>query len=437
MFIELKQTHLGRQPGERVEVDDAVARSLVAAGIADELPGNHLGNLIDNEIAGTLATLTRSVNDTITKTLQEFAKAQMLSRRNAVPRIFGEGHDGDVKRTFGSFLLAVRNRDHKALEEMGSSFADWGEAGRKAALTTATGIQGGYTVPIEFLPRLMSVAAEQSIVRPRATIIPMAATTVEIPALDVTTAPSAGDTAFFGGLSAAWTEEAASLTEDEPSFKQVRLTAHELSGYSVASNALVADNAVGLEALLTQLFGGAIAWYEDYAFLRGNGVGKPLGIISSNAFKTVTRSGASAFVLADAASMFAALLPGWSTRHTVWAMHPNVFAKLLQLGTSGLTYLDNSRDKPTMTLFGITVVVSEKLPALNTAGDVILCDLRHYLIGERLKLDIAYSEHYRFVNNQGAWRFVQRVDGQPWMRSAITLSDGTTTMSPFVGLAAG
>src|SRR3989442_1254966 len=83
---------------------------------------------------------------------------------------------------------------------------------------------------------------------PRATIIPMASDTIEVPTLDVTTAPAAGDTAFFGGLKASWSKEAASITETEPAFKGLTLTAHELTGYTLASNSLLADNAVGLEA---------------------------------------------------------------------------------------------------------------------------------------------------------------------------------------------
>ena len=54
--------------------------------------------------------------------------------------------------------------------------------------------------------------------------------------------------------------------------------------------------------------------------------------------------------------------------------------------------------------------------------DVCLIDFQHYLIGDRNMIEIAYSEHFKFQNNQGAWRFVARVDGQPWVRSAITLS---------------
>ena len=81
--------------------------------------------------------------------------------------------------------------------------------------------------------------------------------------------------------------------------------------------------------------------------------------------------------------------------------------------------------------------VTEKLPALNTAGDILLVDPTYYLIGDRSGVAIAYSEHYKFVNDQGTWRFVKRVDGQPWVNAAITLQDGTRTVSPFVALAAG
>jgi HK97 family phage major capsid protein len=68
---------------------------------------------------------------------------------------------------------------------------------------------------------------------------------------------------------------------------------------------------------------------------------------------------------------------------------------------------------------------------------VVLADLRHYLIGDRRQVEIAYSEHVAFTSNQGAWRFVARVDGQPWLRAPITLADASSTLSPFITLAQG
>ena len=55
-----------------------------------------------------------------------------------------------------------------------------------------------------------------------------------------------------------------------------------------------------------------LAWFEDYAFLRGDGTGKPLGAAVCPAAIGVTRSTTNTFKLADAATMLGRLLPGWS-----------------------------------------------------------------------------------------------------------------------------
>jgi len=439
MFIQLTRDYLGRKAGERLDVGDDDARTLLSQGVAQAVAGDALNDTVQRAVTETMARLNGSLQQSVEAALKQFADAQSRSRKNASPLLFGTGGSGDPDRTFGRFLLAVRNGDQKALEAMGSRFAEWEG---KAALSTQTGTQGGYTVPEEFLPRLLALATENAVVRPRATVIPMTSRSVQVPCLDATTVPTAGDSAFLGGLVARWTEEASSLTETEPTFRQVELVAHELSGYAKVSTTLMQDNAVGLEALLLTLFGRAVGWHEDYAFLRGNGVGKPLGVLNAGALITVaSRSAASAFALSDAANMLARLLPGWSRRNTVWAMHPTVLAKLFTMSESGtgsdLMVVDRGTDLPTMSLLGIPVVVTEKVPSLNTVGDVLLLDLKHYLLGDRQQVEVAYSEHVAFTTNQAAWRFVARVDGQPWLRDKVTLTDTSSTLSPFVALAAG
>jgi HK97 family phage major capsid protein len=435
MFIELLKDMMGQKAGARVELDDDAARGLITSGHAKPLADDPIQKAIEAQLPGFTENLCKGMNSAMELVLKEFAKKATLSRKNGVPAIFGEGNEGDVKKTFGCFLLSIRNRDHKSLEAMGSRFVDWDT---KAALNTQTGVEGGYTVPEQHITDLLQIAGEASIVQKRATKIPMTSGEAKIPALNVTTAPTAGETAFLGGIQANWTEEANTMSEEEPTFKEVKLVAHELSGYTKASNALLADNAIGLEALLKTLFGRAIAWHKDYGFLRGNGVGKPLGILNADALISVTRSAASAFALQDAAGMLGRLLPGGTSSSIVWAIHPTVLVKLLTM-TDGqnVVFIDNARAKPTMVLFGYDVEVTEKLPALNTLGDVLLLDLQHYLVGDRQDIEIAFSEHVAFLTNQGTWRFVARTDGQPWMRDKITLADGTNTLSPFVGLAAG
>jgi len=445
MLIQLSKDFLGKKTGERIDVPEAEAKVFITQGIAEAVEGDPISDAIAKSAASMMTKMEESFNKAIEEALKKFAAAASKSRKNSVPAIFGSDASGDPSRTFGSFLTALRNGSFKTLEEMGSYPADWDNVNQKVALNTQAGVQGGFTVPTEFVPQLLMVASENTIMEQRATKIPMSANTAEVPALNMVTAPTAGETAFFGGIQANWTEEAATKQEEEPTFRQIRLTAHELSGYTIASNQLLADNAIGLEAVLITLFGGALGWYRDHAFLRGDGAGKPLGVLNSGALISVTRNGFSAFTLADAAGMLARLLPGWNFRSTVWAMHPTVLPKLWTMsGNSGtssdVVFIDQTMGAtktPATTLLGIPIQVTEKLPALNTLGDVLLIDAKHYLIGDRMMVEIGFSEHYKFISNQGTWRFVSRVDGQPWLSSAITLSDATSTLSPFVGLAAG
>jgi HK97 family phage major capsid protein len=436
MFIVLKKDLLGQKAGARVEVDDGVGKQLVESGAAEALKDDPLAPLMAKAMEGLFGTLTRSLETSLDSAMKEFARAAARSRKNAIPAIFGEGGGGDPKKTFGRFLLAVRAKDHKTLEEMGSRFVEWDQPRQKTALTSQTGTLGGYLVPDDFYKRLMTLVTEMAVVRPRATVIPQSVKTTQIPVLDVTTVQSAGDTPYLGGLVARWTEEAASLNEAEPAFKMQDLSNYELSGYSKISNTLLSDEAIGLESFLMQLFSRAIAWYEDYAFLRGNGVGKPLGVQSWAGYVQVTRDTASHFKLNDVGNLYAKLLPGGSPNSVCWVIHPTVLADLINMtGGDQVLFMGNdAHGAPKMTLLGKDIAVTEKVPALGTANCVSLNDFSQYLIGDRQQVEIAFSEHVAFLNNQSVWRFVSRVGGMPWLRDKITLQDASSTLSPFVGL---
>jgi HK97 family phage major capsid protein len=443
MWIELLTDLLGQKAGARIDVCDADARLLIDAKKAQAVNNDPIVEAVQKSMAEALGKITGSISGAVDAAMKDFGSSLAKSRRNAVPAIFGENGHGDPKKTFGAFLLAIQQKNVKALEEMGSFYVDWERPiDKKTAMTTQQGAQGGFAVPTEFYDRLMTLVTERSVIRPRATVLPMSSKEMEVPCLDHTTAPSAGDTAFLGGLIARWTEESTSgsnLQETEPNLKQIKLINYELSGYSKISNALLADNAVGLDALLMKLFSAAIAWYEDYAFLRGTGAGRPLGMLAWAGLISVTRSAASACSLADVAGMYGRLLPAASMDSVIWVIHPTILTKLLTMtGGDNVIFLGNDvTGRPRWQILGHDVVVTEKVPALNTAGDILLADCAQYLIGDRQQVEIAFSEHVAFTTNQSVWRFVSRVAGMPWLRDKVTLSDATNTLSPFVALAAG
>lgn len=323
----------------------------------------------------------------------------------------------------------------------------------KTALAESSGVVGGYTVPQMFMDELLAYAVENSVVRQHARRIPMTSRTLLVPCLDQVTTNGAGVSNFLGGVQAAWEAEAVLLSEYEPLFRQMELTAWTLGLISIASMQLLQDNAVAMDALLTELFSMAIDWFSDYAFLQGNGAGKPLGIINSPAFLTVTRDQASQFSLKDASGMFASMYAGLYKNSLCWAMHQTVYPYLIRLNdesgstanTGRLAWLpfDQGATRPLEhpsgpwsagLLFGFPVYITEKLPALGSTGDVLFFDPASYLIGDRMDLEIDATPVYKFANYQMTWRVIARMDGRAWQQGAITLADGVKTVSGLVGL---
>src|SRR5262249_18744344 len=135
---------------------------------------------------------------------------------------------------------------------------------------------------------------------------------------------------FFGGMQTTWTAEAQTRTEYEPQFKQLELRPWELSAYSVSSNVLLQDSAIGMEKFLYNLFAKVIGWTEEYAFLQGNGVGKPQGMLTCPALIAVTRSTPGKISYADVAACISRLLPS-SLNRAIWVIHPYGLVDLVQL----------------------------------------------------------------------------------------------------------
>ena len=438
MFVELLKAFLGKQVGERIYVTAEEGKALIDSGTAKAFQEDPLQGVITRGVESALGGFQKGLDGIITATLKQFADAQKMANKHAAPIIFGQGGEGDPKgKSFGDWALAVARKDAAYLEKnYGSHFNQW--VGQKAAMGESSGVTGGYTVPPDFYQGLMSLIVERSIVRPRAYVQPMASATLQIPYLDVTTVQSAGVSPFFGGVKMSWTAEAQTRTETEPQFKQMELRAWELSGYSVSSNVLLQDSVIGLEKFLMTMFSMAIAWFEDYAFLQGNGAGKPQGMLTANAAISVTRTNTNLVQFADIANMWSKLLPH-SWQNAIWTFSPSVVPQLLQLKDGANRAIFISIDmgvvkQPSWSLLGRPAIPTEKVPALGTQGDISLIDPTLYVVGDRMQIEVAASEHVNFLNNQMTWRVVERVDGQPWLDKPITLQDASTQVSPFVVL---
>jgi HK97 family phage major capsid protein len=302
---------------------------------------------------------------------------------------------------------------------------------------------GGFLIPEIMRADLLMLALEQSVVRSRATVIPMTTLSVPIPTVDDTSHA----TTVFGGVQFYWAEEAASITESTATFGRVTLTAKKLAGFFKVPNELLAD-APAFSTFFDTRIPQGLAWFEDLAFMTETGAGTPQGFINCPASVNVAKESgqtAATIVWENIVKMYARMLPT-SLGNAVWVANIDTFPQLatmaLSVGTGGGPVWigvyggPSGSQTPPMTILGRPVFFTEKVSALGTPGDINFVDLSYYLIGDRQAVEVSASEHAFFQNDQTAFKIIERVDGRPWLQSALTPhSDATNTLTAFVQLA--
>lgn len=433
---------------EEILADKAKIDAMVASGQLKDVITNY--TRIVNERDADQAKQIRAEVERVTA---EFLKEQGVDRisrpdlTNAVDQI---------KASNGRTSLYGRTAPGVAADKLFMNMADfmastWHRARGTEALNRRGKLEqiqnafgstvpsdGGFLIPEIMRSELLRVSLETAIVRSRARTIPMDSLLVPFPMIDSTSNASN----VYGGLTAYWTDEGAALTQSSAKFGRILLQAKKLTAYSEVPNELFQDSLISLEAFINQAFPEALAWFEDIAFIRGTGVGEPQGFFNSPAIISVAKETGQAtatIVWENIVKMFSRMLPT-SLSRAVWIAHIDTFPQLatmaLSVGTGGVpVWLTNGADSAPMSILGRPVIFTEKAATTGTIGDLSFVDLGYYLIGDRQVMHSEASPHYKFANDQTAIRFIERVDGRPWLQSAITPNQGSNTMSPFVQVA--
>jgi HK97 family phage major capsid protein len=307
------------------------------------------------------------------------------------------------------------------------------------ALSSTVPSEGGFLVPETLRSELLRVSLETSIVRPRARVIPMESARVPFPSIDTTSNASS----VYGGIVGYWTEEGAALVASDAKFGRIVLDAKKLTAYTEVPNELISDSLISFEAFINDIFPEALGFYEDDSFMNGSGVGEPMGYNNADAAISITKEVgqvAGTIVWENIVKMFARMLPS-SLGRAVWVASIDTFPELatmaLAVGTGGsAVWLNNGVSGPPMTILGRPVIFTEKSPKLGAAGDISFVDLGFYLIGDRQAMTAQSSGHYKFGNDMTAYKIIERVDGRPWLNSAITPKNTGASLSPFVKIEA-
>lgn len=252
------------------------------------------------------------------------------------------------------------------------------------------------------------------------------------------------DGSRMGGVRGYWKGELTSLTESRPTFREVKLTPHELFVFAFITDKLLRNAPGTASRVLEAGVADEIAFKIGDSVIEGDGLGKPLGIVGHAATVSVTKETnqpAATIVPANIRKMMSRLHTNWR-QGAVWFVNQDVLPVLesmeFAVGTGGVpAYMPPGglSDAPYSRLYGLPVVPIEYCSTVGTVGDIILANLTAYAAAIKGMVDSSYSMHLKFDYAQTAYRVIFEMDGQPWLNSAITPFKGSNTTSPFVTLA--
>lgn len=346
----------------------------------------------------------------------------------------GAGLDGKFS-SFAAFAQAALTDPSKLTAEVREL------RGELMNYSSQTGEGGGFLIPEEWRSTLFEgpeLAA--AVVRPRATVVPMSSKSLHFPAIDFST--EVGE--VWGGMVFYWMDEQGTIPDTSAAFAQVEFNANRLAGAAKVPNDTLKD-APALDAWLRSSLPRGIREFEDRAYIKGDGVKKPLGGLHADnpALITASKEGGqtSGITWLNVLAMAARLLPeSWD--RSIWVITPDalpeIYTMALPVGTGGSAVMiapGEGDQNPKMTLLGRPIVWSRKAPGqLGTKGDISLVDWSLYGIGDRQDVRLDTSEHAFFFQDQTAFKVIMRVDGQPLLQSALTPENGGPTLSGFVQL---
>lgn len=236
---------------------------------------------------------------------------------------------------------------------------------------------------------------------------------------------------------AVWTAMCSKINELHFSAGVVTLEGYKVAGYVPLCNAIKEDSDLDLIALVLDLLGQAIGLALDKAILYGVGGRMPMGILTrltrttapenypANApeWKDLSESNVLAITGKTDTALFKALVEAtgvinsdYATGSTFWAMNHKTRTKLvsnaLTINAAGAVVAGVEN---TMPVIGGAIEVLNFIP-----DDVIMGGYGGmYLLAERSGMELGYSEHAHYIEDETIFRGKARYDGMPVIPEAF------------------
>ena len=278
------------------------------------------------------------------------------------------------------------------------------------SLLEGTDSEGGYLVPDEFEHTLVQKLTAANVLRPLCHVIQTSFGDRKIPVV-----ASKG--------TADWVDEEGTYPLSDDTFSQVVLGAYKLATMIKVSEELLSDSVFDIEGYVSDQFGKRIGDKEEDAFLTGNGVSKPIGILNTTggAEVGVTTAGAAAITGDELIDLVYSLRAPYR-KSAVFVLNDTTVKLLRKLKDGDGQYLwrpgitENAPD----TILGHRIVTSEFMPGV-AAGNksIAFGDFSFYWIADRQGRTFKRLNELYATTGQVGFLASQRLDGKLILPEAI------------------
>ncbi|MCP3927257.1 MAG: phage major capsid protein [Desulfobacterales bacterium] len=335
---------------------------------------------------------------------------------------------------FGHFLHDVRQAADgprsKKLEAIRSA----------SGQSESTGSDGGFLVEPQVVLRLTDNITQEGTIAGMCNNQPIGANFNGLKTLEADDKNSKAQVYRNGGMVAYFAAEAASVDISKLKFKQREHSLQKIIAFGMCTEELLQDT-VALGAQMEKGAEKAINFVLEDKIFSGKGAGVPIGILTSNAAVKVTREKANSVTYSDVTMMSSRLYVP-SFRNAVWFYNQEVMPALQSIyiktgensGYPAFMPPSGLSEIPYGVLMGRPAMPIEYCEGLGTEGDLVLVDMSEYELITKGKVKPSTSIHVKFMEDETAFKFIYRINGQPKWSSPKAPHKGTKTVSPFVVL---
>ena len=345
----------------------------------------------------SLLDLQEAKNQAKFNEIQEKANKteQLENRLNSI--------EADLKRGLSGEEKQAKTQELKSFEQLllKGNIAIRGTEEQKY-LQERNNEQGGYLAPAEYANEIIKKITEISPVRSVARIITTSAKEIKFPKRN-------------GLVSGGWVGEAQTSAQSNSTYGEETIKAEKMMVYSDISFELFRDSAFDMKAQITSDISEDFSRLEGQAFISGNGVNKPEGLLTNSSVGE-TNTGSASALTADSLYTIQGFIP--TGYNLAWmfnrkTLHGNIRTLKDTYGQYLFVPSLGSRDMPN-TVAGLPYYLANDMPDVGAGTyPIIVGDYRKcYYIVDNQSIEFVEDPYTQAINGKRRFIVYKRTGGQ-------------------------